>query len=89
MLYRVLPRLAVAYLHVERGNLRGARKMLLRLRGWMAPLPDFCRGVDLARLRAQVDELQAALDAETLEGSAGIPTHLFRPIPLDGATGEL
>jgi len=88
-LYRVLLQLAVAYLHVERGNLRGARKMLLRLRGWMAPLPDSCRGVDLARLRAQVDELQAALDAEALDASAGIPAHLFQPIPLDGATGEL
>jgi len=83
-LYRVLLQLAVAYLHVERGNLRGARKMLLRLRGWMAPLPDSCRGVDLARLRAQVAELQAALDAEALEPSAAIPVHLLRPVPLRG-----
>lgn len=85
-LYRVLLQLAVAYLHIERGNLRGARKMLLRLRGWLAPLPDICRGVDLARLRAHVAELQAALDAAASEPSAAIPTHLLRPIPLKDAS---
>jgi hypothetical protein len=85
-LYRVLLQLAVAYLHLERNNLRGARKMLLRLRGWLMPLPDVCRGVDLARLRENVEELQAALDGAALEPSAGIPAHLLRPVPLRGPT---
>jgi predicted metal-dependent hydrolase len=85
-LYRVLLQLAVAYLHLERGNPRGARKMLLRLRGWLMPLPDVCRGVDVLRLRAQVNELQEALDANALEPSAGVPAHLLRPIPLRGPT---
>ncbi len=81
-LYRVLLQLAVAYLHLERNNLRGARKMLLRLRGWLMPLPDVCRGVDIAQLRGHVKELQAALDGAALEPSAGIPAHLLRPVPL-------
>ena len=85
-LYRVLLQLAVAYLHLERNNLRGARKMLLRLRGWLMPLPDVCRGVDVARLRENVEELQAALDGAALEPSAGIPAYLLRPVPLRGPT---
>lgn len=83
-LYRVLLQLAVAYLHLERGNLRGARKMLLRLRGWLGPLPAVCRGVDVARLRAQIEELQAALDDTAGEPSAGVLSALLRPIPLKG-----
>jgi len=81
-LYRVLLQVAVAYLHLERGNLRGARKMLLRLRGWLAPLPAACRGVDLAQLREDVSALQAALDAASSEPSTPIPAGLRRPIPL-------
>jgi hypothetical protein len=89
VLYRVLLQVTVAYLHLERGNLRGARKMMLRLRGWLAPLPNTCRGVDVARLRAQLDEPQAALDAEALDPSVTIPAHLLRPTPLQGASGKL
>ena len=85
-LYRVLLQVAVAYLHLERGNLRGARKMLLRLRSWLAPLPDVCRGVDLAQLREDVNALQAALDAESSDPPTPIPAGLRRPILLRGPT---
>jgi hypothetical protein len=85
-LYRVLLQVAVAYLHLERENLRGARKMLLRLRSWLAPLPDVCRGVDLAQLRADVNALQAAMDAATGESPSPIPAGLRRPIVLRGPT---
>lgn len=81
-LYRLLLQLAVAYLHLQRGNQRGARKMLLRLRRWLHPLPDTCRGVDVARLRAQIVELQAAVDAAAEDPSRPVPTGLLRPIPL-------
>jgi predicted metal-dependent hydrolase len=60
--YRALLLLAVACLHTERGNWRGAQKMLLRLRPWLAPLPAHCRGVDVETLRAAALELQARLD---------------------------
>ena len=81
-LYRLLLQLAVAYLHLQRGNLRGARKMLLRLRRWLHPLPDACRGVDIARLRVQIAELQAAVDAAAEDSSRKVPAGLLRPIPL-------
>jgi predicted metal-dependent hydrolase len=50
-LYRAILQVAVAYLHIERGNFRGAMKMFLRVRQWIDPLPDTCRGVNIARLR--------------------------------------
>ena len=61
-LYRVLLQLAVAYHHLREDNRRGASKMLLRIRPWLDPLPDRCRGVDLATVRRLLSELQQALD---------------------------
>ncbi len=60
--YRVLLQLAVAYHHLREDNRRGAAKMLLRIRPWLDPLPDRCRGVDLAAVRRIVADLQANLD---------------------------
>jgi hypothetical protein len=61
-LYRVLLQLAVACLHLQRNNRPGAAKMLLRIRPWLDPLPDRCRGVDLAAVRQLVGRLQRDLD---------------------------
>ena len=60
--YRSLLHLAVACLHTERGNWRGAQKMLLRMRPWLALLPERCRGVDVAELRSALASLQGMLD---------------------------
>lgn len=50
-LYRAILQVAVAYLQIERRNYAGAVKMFLRLRQWIEPLPERCRGVDVARLK--------------------------------------
>ena len=50
-LYRAILQVGVAYYQVERGNYRGARKMLLRAVPWLQMLPDTCQGVDVAQLR--------------------------------------
>ena len=54
--------LAVAYHHLQEDNRRGAAKMLLRIRPWLDPLPDRCRGVDLTVVRRLVARLQQELD---------------------------
>jgi hypothetical protein len=46
--YRAVLQVAVAYFQIERGNYNGAAKMFLRLRQWIDPLPDYCRGIDIA-----------------------------------------
>jgi predicted metal-dependent hydrolase len=81
-LYRALLQVSVAYLHVERGNYRGALKMLLRLKQWLEPLPDACRGVDLARLKTQVQEFWQALEAAGPQGLPSLDRALLKPIPL-------
>ncbi|MBE2199875.1 MAG: DUF309 domain-containing protein [Anaerolinea sp.] len=54
-LYRGILQVGIALYQVQQGNYRGAVKMLLRVRQWLAPLPATCRGVDIARLRANVE----------------------------------
>jgi predicted metal-dependent hydrolase len=60
-LYRALLQVSVAQLHLQRANPAGAAKLLMRVHRWLDPLPDPCRGIDLARLRSSVAELRAAL----------------------------
>jgi uncharacterized protein len=60
-LYRGILQVSVAYLQIERGNYRGAVKMLLRVRQWLDPLPAVCRGVDVAALRSHALALHAQL----------------------------
>ena len=57
-LYRGILQAGVAYLHIQRGNYRGAIKVALRAEGWLRSFPDICLGIDVARLRT---DLQAAL----------------------------
>jgi len=60
-LYRAILQIAVAYLQIERGNYRGAVKMFLRVRQWIDPLPDCCRGVNIAGLRTDAYRVHEAL----------------------------
>jgi predicted metal-dependent hydrolase/CheY-like chemotaxis protein len=50
-LYRGILQVGIALYQIERENYRGAVKMLLRVRQWLEPLPDTCRGVNVAKLR--------------------------------------
>ena len=68
--YRCLLHLAVSCLHAERGNWRGAQKMLLRMRPWLAPLPARCRQVDVETLRVALSDQQARLDRWQASGEA-------------------
>lgn len=51
-LYQGVLQIAVAYYLIENLNYRGAMKMLRRSRKWLDPLPDNCRGIDVAKLRS-------------------------------------
>ena len=81
-LYQGLLQVGIAYYQIERGNYRGALKMLLRARQWLEPLPDACRGVDVAALRADADRVHAALVALGAAGLQEFDRALFRPIRL-------
>jgi hypothetical protein len=80
-LYRSLVQIAVIYLHLQRRNVRGAAKVLLRLHQWLDPLPDICRGVDVASLRAGIQGLRVAIGRSPSAGTDAIDPELFKPIP--------
>jgi hypothetical protein len=60
-LYRGVLQVGVAYLQIQRSNYRGAIKMLLRVRQWLDPLPDVCRGINIAKLRHDAQAVHDAL----------------------------
>jgi len=43
--------IAVVYFQIRQANYRGTIKMFQRSRQWLDPLPDTCRGVDVAQFR--------------------------------------
>lgn len=61
-LYRAILQVGVAYYQIERGNFRGAHKMLLRSVQWLTILPDVCQGVDIAQLRQDSYRVRAELE---------------------------
>lgn len=61
-LYQGVLQVAVAYLQITRRNYRGAMKMFLRMRQWLDPLPDVCRGIEVAQLRTEALAARAALE---------------------------
>ena len=79
-LYQAVLQVAVAYLQIERGNYNGAAKMFLRMRQWIDPLPDACRGIDIARLRAEAQAVYQALITLGPEHIADFDRSLLRPI---------
>jgi hypothetical protein len=54
-LYRGILQAAVVYLHITRGNYAGAIKVYQRSQRWLIPWPETCRGVDVGKLRRDLD----------------------------------
>lgn len=79
-LYRGILQVGIAYYQIERGNYRGAIKMLLRVRQWLSPLPAICRGVDVSALRADVERVYAALVALGPDKIDEFDRALFGPV---------
>lgn len=83
-LYRAILQVAVAYLQIERNNYRGAMKMFLRVRQWIDPLPDNCRGVDIAQLRADAENVHQVLVTLGQERLSEFDRALFQPLRYEG-----
>jgi uncharacterized protein len=79
-LYRAIIQVAVAYLQIERNNYRGALKMLLRVRQWIDPLPEICRGVGIAGLRADIALVHAELIRIGMQGIQDFDRSLMKPV---------
>lgn len=79
-LYRAILQVAVAYLQIERGNFNGAEKMFLRLRQWLDPLPDRCRGVDVKTLKDSASAVHSALRSLGPSRISLIDRSLMQPV---------
>ena len=81
-MYRGILQIGVACYQISRGNWRGAVKMLLRARQWLAPLPDRCQGVNVARLRDNAAEIYDALVEGGPDGTADFAWEIVRPVEM-------
>lgn len=66
-LYQGILQIGVGYFQITRGNTRGGLKMIARGQRWLAALPDHCRGVDVAALRADAARVASELKRAGIE----------------------
>jgi uncharacterized protein len=87
-LYQGILQAGVVYLHIQRGNWAGAMKVYHRSQRWLSPFPDTCRGIDLARLRADLD--RAITEARRLgpEGLDLFDPFLLKPLVWNNPSTE-
>jgi hypothetical protein len=78
--HKAVLQLAVAYLQIQRHNYRGAIKMFMRARQWLQPLPEVCRGIDIARLRADAEDIHTLIYELGPEGIDLFDLALLRPV---------
>jgi predicted metal-dependent hydrolase len=81
-LYRAILQVGVAYYQIERGNYRGALKMLLRSVQWLATLPDICQGVNIQQLRQDSYHVRAVLEAMNPDDIAQFDRNLLKPLQI-------
>lgn len=79
-MYRAILQIAVAYHHVLRLNFYGAVKMFLRVRQWINPLPEYCRGVDINKLRVDSELVYSELRRLGPEKIREFDISLLKPV---------
>jgi uncharacterized protein len=79
-LYRGILQAGVAYYHLLNGNYTGALKMISRCRPWLEPFGDSCRGINLARLREDVNTVEAELLRLGPDGISRFNRRLLKPV---------
>lgn len=79
-LYQGILQVGIALYQVERGNFRGAVKMLLRARQWLEPLPAVCRTVNVAQFRANANTYYETIIALGAENLASFDWGLVEPV---------
>ncbi len=79
-LYQGILQAAVAYLHIERGNFDGALKLSARSQEKLSKWPERCRGVEVARLRADLDSVIVEVRRLGPENIQQFNTPMFKPV---------
>jgi uncharacterized protein len=79
-LYRGILQAAVVYLHVTRANYAGAIKVYGRSQKWLTKWPDVCRGVQVGKLRYDLDKVIAEVRALGPEQLSAFDSSLLKPV---------
>jgi predicted metal-dependent hydrolase len=79
-LYRAILQAGVVYLHIERDNYNGAVKTYRKVQKWIQPWPDVCRGIEIGRLRHDLDTVIAEVKRLGPDRLVGFNRSLFKPV---------
>jgi hypothetical protein len=61
--YQGMIQYSTAFLHLEKGNLSGCRKLLIQAKGKLSAYPDICHGIDLRVVHGAIDWWLVTLEA--------------------------
>jgi predicted metal-dependent hydrolase len=86
-LYRGILQAAVVYLHVTRCNYKGAVKVYRRSQKWLTQWPEVCRGVEVGRLRRDLDAVIAEVRRLGPEHLDAFDRALLKPVRWEAAHG--
>ena len=81
-LYRAVLQVGIAYYQIERGNHRGAIKMLLRSVQWLTMLPDVCQGINVKQLREDSYRVRAELERMAPDDISQFDRSLLKPVQM-------
>ena len=79
-LYRAILQVGVVYLHITQYNYPGAVKVYQRCQKWLQPWPETCRGVEVGRLRQDLEAAMTALQALGTQRISAFDTALLKPV---------
>jgi hypothetical protein len=79
-LYRGILQVGVAYLHIKNHNYSGAFKVCQRCRKWLLPWPETCRGVEVGRLRRDLETVMTSLQKLEPQQILEFDTDLLKPV---------
>jgi predicted metal-dependent hydrolase len=79
-LYQGILQAAVTYLHVTRGNYDGALKVYERSMRWLRNWPDVCRGIDVEKLRNDLEAVILEVRKLGRERILEFDTSLFKDV---------
>ncbi len=72
----------VAYYHIQRRNYRGALKVIARSRRWLNLLPQWCGGINIAKLRNDLDAVEKVVRQLGPKGLDRFDENLFQPLEI-------
>jgi len=87
-LYRGILQVAVVYLHITNHNYPGAIKVYQRCRKWLQPWPDNCLGIEVGKLRQDLENIISDLQKLGVERINEFDLSSLQPVRFDSTRVE-